>query len=1057
MTKIVQTPDGVEIPLIKPRKFLGECSSAAVRYTVNNAPDVLFALAENKPFPQRIIRLSEVSAQAAAGGEGIQFANGQGVVQFQAGGRTASGMALYPDPAPLIRDLGLEEDISPGLKLASDPMSNYLLLRWMYSFDAKAKGNALFGGTATASGSGEMRSSGIYAVVRRLPKDMGAAEALFEATQSWLLPVHIASPDDLAPGTWIIAEVDSSIAVGLQAQYGFLFNWVRETQGLGLTGDVGLHVQVGATASVGVNAAGRFVVVISREGNDTKDRRLRIRLFKQRQRGWSVAADLRSAMRADLGKFLPPDLTDFVRATFGAQGLQVLRDLEDIEAWTAPDADLPGMLAGLSSQYFQKFVRDTIKVDPKKAFDEAKSTLKTWLDRWNQLDHEVASFLWKQAENRANLTKIRAFNEQLRQANADKAREFVRKELEKVDFFQTLGGQFLLALVPEDNLLTLLTDRGVFQKVRDAANKAAAILDGSAHTNLLVRLQNQINKRLRIEEAEKWADDLEFEQIDEWLRLKMARFLDEKALSKPHVRHVRETVHRLLAQKEVLYAKALQVLQQQYGYGFSAAFQKSTTQTALLDITVEGTKAGALLRQALMGRFDALIKAPKTGITLHEGILTHGIRTQANIAVQLPFGQGSGVFLNESLAKASAIDEAHGRIFIYDLKATDTAISNRTQISALTVGGYFRSRTNHVRLYDENALTYTYSLQQLRPALYTRELKCQIRPYVREYLSDTFGPDTDVEVDAWVETLEQDAERLHPDGAGLLGDTLLRLDLALPPQTASAWLRAPLDPKAPEYTRMSHKIQRRLREIIPLFYFQEVRKYEEKFAPALVAYSALMTLTGLRQESNRLVPTQDGLYWDWRNRDQRLAILLHPITQRHLQARLEEIHILLRQQPGLRKATVERYAPTRIETFNDDLLNLLKEKQNPFDSLFYTEAVIIEQARDAGVALARFLREADVNPSRAVRRLAEFGEAITKAFNQHLAPLYGDTALRPLGTVLFLEAAQAFEDNAKMQPPKAILQVAVLKPNSGIKTDQRTPPTQLPPDAVLLCRQLSQL
>ncbi|MCS7037010.1 MAG: hypothetical protein RMJ33_06040 [Saprospiraceae bacterium] len=1057
MPQVIQTPNGIEVPLIKPRKFLGERSSASVRYTVNNAPDVLFALLQNQPFPQRVIRLSEVSAQAGAGGEGIQFANGQGTVSFQARGRVASGMAIYPDPALLLRELGLEDDISPGLPLKADPASNYLLLRWAYAFDARGKGNALFGSAAAASASAEGRSEGLFAIVRRLPKDMGAAEAVFEATQNWLLPAQITSADDLEPGTWLIAEVDSSIAAGLQAQYGFLYSWVRETQAQGLSGDIGLHLQLGATAGVGFQASGRFAVVVSREGNDPKDRRLRIRLFKQRQRGWSASADVRAGLRADLSRFLPPNLTDFVRAAFGAQGLQVLKDLEDIEAWTSPDADLPGMLAGLSSRYFQKFVKDTTKIDPKTAFDEAKKTLQTWLDRWNELDHEVASFLWKQAEKKVNLTKIRAFNEQLRQMDAEKAQAFLRQQIEKVDFFQTLGGQFLLALLPEENVLTLLSDRGVFQQVRERAQKAAAILDGSAFTDLLVRLQNQLNKRLRVEEAEKWADDLEFEQIDEWLRLKMARFLDEKAFQKPHVRQVRETVHRLLAQKEVFYEKALQALQRHYGYGLSAAFQKSASHAALVDLTVDGAKARTLLRQALLGRFDAILTAPKAGVTLHEGTLTHGIRTQSSIAVQLPFAQGSGTFLNESLAKASAIDEANGRIFVYDLKATDTAVSNRTQMSALTIGAHVRTSGNRVRVYDERSLTYAYSFQQLRPAMHAAELKCQVKPYAQQYLSEALGQDADAAVDAWVEALERDAERLHPNGAGLLGDTLLRLDVTLPAQVASAWLRAPLSPQAPEYTRMSRNLQRRMRELIPLFYFQDARKYGEKVAPALVAYSAMIPTTGFRREGNRLLLTDDGLYWNWPDTDQRRALLLHPGTQGRLRARLQEIHDLIQRLPGLPATLRRTYDPGRIEAFTDDLLNLLKEKQSGFDSLFFTEATIIEKARDAGVALARFLKEANSQPARAVRHLAEFGAAITEAFNQRLAPVYGDTGLRPLGTALFVEAAQAFLPAATPVRPQALLQAAVLKPDSGIKPDPRTPPTQVAPEAILVCRQLSQL
>lgn len=1059
MADIKQTADGIIVPLTKPleKKLLGGKAGASIEFACQNAPDVVLALINNTPFPNRVIRLSEISAKAAAGSDSIQFASGGGTANFKAGGRVSSGLAVYPNPATLLRDIGLGDDITPGLQLTPDPKSSYLLMRWGYEISGNAKAGVVFGAAPSVSASAGGKSEGIFAVVRQMPKTTGAATAVSETAQSWLLPLQIATVDDLEPGTWIIAEVDSSVTVGIEAQYGFDFNWVKETSALGLSGDIGLRLAMGAKAAFGFQAGGRFAVVVSRDSVRKQDKKIRIRLFKQRQNGWNFAMDASVGVQADVSNFMPADFGDFVKAVFGTHGAQIMKDLEIIEEWSNPDAPLSNMLAGLGADYFKKFVKDTTGVDPEQAFDKAKGQLQTLLQKWNDLDHTVATLLWKQAEKKANLTKIRAFNNKLKDANPAKVRAFLRKEIEKVDFFNTIGGQLLLAMIPEENILSVLTDNEALKKVQAAATKASAILDGGVLTDTLVKLQDNINKRLNLDQIGKDLEEIDFNTLDNWLKVKLERFIGD-TLDKPRLAEIRRTVHLITSRRQEFYDMALRALNRHYGYGFNVAYQKNTTSSALVDLTIDTSKAeaGAFIKLALLGQFDKILTKPTPGVTLNEGSLTHGVRIQSAVNINLPFFRGSSTHLNDCLAEAKAFDEEDGRVFVYDLKAADTVTNNRQQISALTIGGNFRAVANTVRVHDTNALAYAYSFQQFRPAMKTADLKFQLKPYVESYLPTAFGQTPEASVDAWVDTIEQQVERLAPNGAGIIGDTLLYMELNLPPQAASAWMHAPKDANAAAYSQMSRNIQRRLKQLIPFYYFQDVKNYKDtKVAPVLMAYSAIFPATGFREEKGKMVAADTGTYWNWPDKKMQQFMVAHPRTKGFLQIKMQEAHELLKATPGMDKSTIEFYNPARLDKLVDDLLDRLSDKKEMhFHSLFFVEANIIEKSLQAGLAMAAFLEKSNTEPSKAVKLLTDFGTNITMAFNKDFTSIYGDAAIRPLGTMLFLEAAQAFLPADAKKEPDTLLNLTVLKPGAKFKPDQRTRPGSIPKDDVLLAKQV---
>jgi hypothetical protein len=229
--------------------------------TAQPGSDVLAALLSNTPFPFRRIELAEMSV-AIDSSRAVTLTGGKGgAVAFGGTASAYHGIGVLDEPAEvtalLVRD-SIDDDIADGLALERKADHRYMVLRWGYDLQGAARGSLGLGIGASATFGAEPKRLGAYAVIRQVPADAGAASALRALVESWMLPSQFAALDDLEPGTWIVAEVDGSLALSLGAQYGYEFNWVREAVQLGgLAGDIGLKVQVGVNASFGFETSGQ--------------------------------------------------------------------------------------------------------------------------------------------------------------------------------------------------------------------------------------------------------------------------------------------------------------------------------------------------------------------------------------------------------------------------------------------------------------------------------------------------------------------------------------------------------------------------------------------------------------------------------------------------------------------------------------------------------------------------------------------------------------------------------------------------------------------------------
>ena len=235
------------------KKLLGGKGALGIEATAPKDPALAVILANNEPFPAGQIDLANIKLSGEAGKD-VTFGKGKDQASFQADGGAFAGVGVYPDGGTVLAKLGLDSTFAKDIVLPSKASQRFYMLRWGYSLGAKASGPiALVTGFAPTFGA-EGKRERIFAVVRRLPKTKKSVDALQALADSWVLPKQVNELSDLPPGSWLITEVDGSLGLRLGAKYGFDFSWIKEAKLGGLSGKIGLRVQLGVSVALGYNA-----------------------------------------------------------------------------------------------------------------------------------------------------------------------------------------------------------------------------------------------------------------------------------------------------------------------------------------------------------------------------------------------------------------------------------------------------------------------------------------------------------------------------------------------------------------------------------------------------------------------------------------------------------------------------------------------------------------------------------------------------------------------------------------------------------------------------------
>jgi hypothetical protein len=999
----------------------------SVTFDVKAQPgsDVLAALVANTAFPARKVELGEISIQSQAE-KAIPFDGGKGTVTFSGKANVYSGIAILDKPsdisAILVRDR-VDDHIAEGLSLEHSTRHRYVLLRWGYDLQGAAKGSIALGVGGAASFGAEAKRLGAYAVIRQLEPQLGARSAIAAVVDSWMLPTQFRQLDDLAPGTWIVTEVDGSLAIKLGAKYGYDFNWVREAVTLGgLSGDIGLKIQLGVSATFGFETSGQYAIAL---GRPLEGRRLRFQLFRLNRKGLSFAFSAAGSAQASFNGLLPDNFDDFIGGVFGVHGLQVLKDLD---RWTDPDQKLSDLIADVSSDYARQFLKAVTGIDPEQAFESARARLVSLLEAWHQLPHSVASTVYTMVQK--DVPALAVLKPTLSRFANESAVTFkgdLETLLSRVDFFNTPFGRWLesAALGP---VLGAISDTSQYAQLQAVAKQTLAVLDGSLLERTLVNLQRELADRLGLAQIESVIDQTTFDKVDEWLKARLSDFLGQ-AVDVQKIQEIRTAIHRLLALRQTFFEQARNALTRKYEFQVIGTYQKTTTRTALIDLGLDFDDANPaelakLVRDIIDGDFNQVLLHEFPGVTLNQAVLTHEVKRQTHLEVTLPFFHSEIDHINKSLAKVEAVDSDRGRILLYDLSADDIVTAKRKFSSRFHLQGRF-TKGSRLRVFDDTSMTHSYSFRQAVSNMRRKAFESQMKTYVDEYFPGSFQGG-DMSLSTWVADLDRTIDQVLDNGPDNFGNTLMSLEVSAPSRLVAAWAKAPLAAKAAEYRKMSLAVQTHLKRLIPLCHFQNLDEYKNRISSAvLLVYAACPPATGIVVRNGSIIQFKDtgDVYWDFETSDRLEAMANHGLTLAHLRSSLVTIHETLQQAEGIPASVVEDYQPKKAQLILNAALG--DPGREHLRNLLIVERSVIRKAHKAGQAIAKAMVEE--KPDEAQKQLATFGAEVTDAFNNGITSNFSGPALRPLGTMVFLEAARVFDPVLEAQPPSAILEVTVLK------------------------------
>ena len=1028
--------------------FLSAGSAIGIEITATKDPKVAEALVTNQPFPPGDVRLGDISVSGEAGKD-ITFGGKKGKVGFKASAEAHAGLGVFFDPNELLDSLDLSDNISPAMDLKPDPDSIYMLLNWGYDLSASAKGSIALGANPlTITFGGEAQRTAAYGVIRKMNRTTGALDAVKETVNSWVLPTQVTSLDQLPPGTWLIAEVDGSVAFNLGATFGYDFNWMRETRLGGLSGDIGLRIQSGIKVALGFEASGKYALVIARESTDAATQKVRVRLFRQRKRGWSFSFDANASIQAK-NELLPEELDDFIAGVFGTHGAQIVKDFALIA-----ETDPAKLLAGLSSEYLKKFLGSITALTDlhlPERLAQARQQLLDMVKRWNNLDHEIVTVLMKFADKHSEIEKIREIAGFINDtSDTQKIKSKIKEILEDVDFFDRPEAKWLESATATGLASLLASDD--LDELRKAAGKTLSLLNGSDIQKVFERLQEFINKNIHLSQIEHIISQADFDNLDELLKKRLEKFLGE-TIDFTKFKELQKAIQKVRAKAQEFYKAGLKALTSKYTFAFSATYQKTTTRSALFDIDFDFATPGVgnSLQEAVDGNFDGLMVEQRTGVKLNVATLTHEIKRNTHVELTMPFfGKKEMDHLNESVATVNATDD-DGRVLVFGLEAKDVVSTKNQRNSTVTLAGAFQVKpSSNVRVFSEASLDYSYSLRTAKKNMKAADLKYQLKSYMDSdgrspvpLLKDVFSADDDGGLtgsfDRWFADIDTTVENVLHNKADVFGNTLLSLQIGVGPKVTKAWMKASKEDSSPRYLDMSRRLQAKLKQLVPFIYFQKLDRFKTKpSAAALLVYSAIPPSTQITLSGDKLtLDVATDIYWDHLDPQKVRAMMHNERTRSRLTVHLTGIFEALSKTEGF-KDVAKDYQPTSGNiTQILDFAGAGVGSAN-LHALLKNESETVDAARETGKKFAKFEEVAATEPSKAVKLLAEFGSKFTDTFNNELGGLHGGFNARPLGTLLLIEAALALDVNLtpKDTDMSSILELIVLKDSSTFKMEE---------------------
>ncbi|HZC58438.1 MAG TPA: hypothetical protein VE154_00500, partial [Chthoniobacterales bacterium] len=485
----------------------GIFTSAKLTLGASTDANATEAILFNSKFPDGDIQVDHISVTEDTGNVSLKPSALPRAtsVSFDISASAQRGLGVYGKFADALSALNLTDP--PSLKITDVAGRRYLLMDFGYSASFSGSGSHPVGMLGSVSFGVDAKGDSVYALLHRFDANQGAHDVLADSIASWRLPRHVAFDGkdlNIKPETWLLVEVDGSLGLKLAASLGWNINFAKDLKLLGVTHDLSAKIDASLTASFGFDVSGKYILVVGREDASPS---VRLCLSKQSSKGLNFGFNLSVGIQGDDPQ-LPPNFDDFIKATFGVHGLQVLTDLRQ---WTDPSTDLGQKIAGLTDQTALDLLKNTTGIDLAADFDKAKQVVADALNQWAALPDKLSSMLWTFLGKQVGPDVVSDFTTFLTDlADPTKAASELASALQKATFGDTPQGQFLESIA-DQGLLALANNLG---PVSTAASQVLNLLNGG----VIQKLQTFINQRLDLDQIRKAVSDADFNNIEQWLQ-----------------------------------------------------------------------------------------------------------------------------------------------------------------------------------------------------------------------------------------------------------------------------------------------------------------------------------------------------------------------------------------------------------------------------------------------------------------------------------------------------------------------------------------------------------
>ena len=985
------------------------------------------------------VSIGKISA-AISGQQNLNLPSGPNdTVSFSGSASGYSSVASYVSPANLSNDLGFQStDDSLSLDFGKAPANRWMVLRWGYSLAGAASGKVALGAYGSVNFGANGASEGMYAVVRRVAKNILAHDACVDLVNNWKLPRSV---DKLLPqGTWIITEVEGQLNANVGVTAGYDFNWVRHEQLGGLSGDIGLRLLLGINATLGATLAGKFIMVLSCDDNPNA---LRFRLFRSTKKGWNFALNAGAEIDPTTGTFLPATLNDFIKAIFGVHDAQLVKFLTDASAQDIID--------GLGNDFLKAFGVSGFQ------------SLSTLLNKWNTLPHDVASVIWKYAGDSTVISTIADVAKQVAQANPATLNTLLDKYLKDVNFAQTPVAQWLAAAA-EKSLFDLYQSAAAKTDLTLQARALLQVLDGNVLQNALTTLKGKLDTILDLDALQQAGQAKSVTGIAEWVQDRLSSFLGvPKGALATKISDLDRIITLIRNKGDQFYQATVKALNSKYKFSLDYAYSSSNLSSALLDIEFTASAIPQQLQDAVSGNFTKLLSNAVPGTTIRAATLTHALDRNSHLEVHLPFTSTSSDHVMQAFASDRVVDATDGRVQLFEAGAKDEAIDwgnvNTRRYAECSFGISGVAAKNGVRQYDVASVDFGYTLKLVRAAVTRNEFTYQFQPLTNTYFPNAFGH-VDAKkssFDEWVVDWDKFTDQsLGSMGDGVIGDTWSSMQLGMPSSESQDWVSQLLDPAAtePDYKAMSRAIQAKYRSALLNSYGENPNNFANISGPMIDAFLVYVSLAvindfSIDDEGNMIAaPKSTAIIWDVADKNKAAAIISSQVTLTSMQGTFSNIAQMLVGIPQLRKysqfytANEALKLASKVAVDNQRLGNVCW--------LLEQEATILEGAHKAFSGLRS---AGNKQPGDALDTLAAASLGLVDTFNSKLSSVF-DTSnvIRYIGPLLLQSAVEGMYPGKAPKIVNAMLDVALL--NSGVlKNGALTDPTSDPTSVQVLLRQ----